>query len=37
MHEKSVVHKDITIMNVLYNTITQKIKLIDFGIAKNYS
>ena len=34
LHKENIVHRDISIKNVLYNTIEKKIKLIDFGSAK---
>ena len=33
MHEQGVVHRDIKAENILYNPITSKIKLFDFGFA----
>lgn len=34
MHEKKVCHRDIKPHNMLYDTLEQKIKLIDFDISK---
>jgi tRNA A-37 threonylcarbamoyl transferase component Bud32 len=34
IHKQNISHRDLTIDNVLYCTKTQKIKVIDFGLAK---
>lgn len=35
MHNKGVSHRDIKPDNIMVNANTRKIKIIDFGIAKN--
>jgi len=34
IHEKNIIHRDISLENILYNQKTGEIKLIDFGISK---
>lgn len=36
LHEKNIAHMDIKLENIMYNKITKKIKLIDFGQADYY-
>ena len=33
-HQKNVIHRDLSLSNILYNQETNEIKIIDFGIAK---
>jgi len=37
LHNNHVIHKDINPSNIIYNSDTKKIKLIDFGIASGFS
>ena len=34
LHKKGICHRDIKLQNVLYDSSTETIKLIDFGISK---
>ena len=36
IHKNNIIHRDITVLNVLYNPENQLIKLIDFGIAREF-
>jgi len=36
LHKKGIAHMDIKIENILYNTLSKKIKIIDFGISLIY-
>ena len=36
LHNLDVVHRDIKPENIMYDSHTQKIKLIDFGISKRF-
>lgn len=33
IHQRNIMHKDITPANIVYNPVTRQVKLIDFGIA----
>ena len=33
IHENKIVHRDLTVDNIIYNTETKKVTIIDFGIA----
>lgn len=35
LHSKGIMHRDVKPENVMINPVTQEIKLIDFGFAKN--
>ena len=35
IHENNIIHRDIHSKNIMYNIETNKLKLVDFGIAKN--
>lgn len=37
LHSKNVVHRDLNVKNVLINTQTNQLKLIDFGLSRAYS
>lgn len=37
VHNNGIIHKDVTASNILYDTVTQQSKLIDFGLASVYS
>lgn len=37
LHENNVIHRDISLLNVLYSKKLNEIRLIDFGIAKKLS
>jgi calcium-dependent protein kinase len=36
MHDNNICHRDIKPDNILYNRNTGRLKLIDFGVSKNY-
>ena len=35
LHSKGIMHRDIKPENVMINPLTQEVKLVDFGFAKN--
>jgi len=34
LHQNNIVHRDINLQNILYSEKTNKLKIIDFGVAK---
>jgi serine/threonine protein kinase len=36
LHQENIVHRDIKPENILYDQLTQSIKIIDFGISRKY-
>jgi serine/threonine protein kinase len=37
MHKRKIVHRDLNTSNVLVSSVDQKIKIIDFNVAKDCS
>ncbi len=37
LHSQNIIHRDLTLTNVLYSTKTGQLKITDFGLAKNFS